>query len=98
MVKEKMELSGAQSAVEEIAIEGFDHIEFFVGNSLQACYYYHRGFGFDVVAYRGLETGSRDATSYALKQNNVNIVLTSGLSPDSPIAQHVQKHGDGVKA
>jgi 4-hydroxyphenylpyruvate dioxygenase len=99
MVKQNAELAkGTASAVEEIAIEGFDHIEFFVGNGLQASYYYNRGFGFDVIAYRGLETGSREVTSYVLKQNNVSIVLTSGLSPTSAVSEHVHKHGDGVKA
>lgn len=85
------------TAVEEIAIEGFDYIEFFVGNALQACYYYHKGFGFDVVAYRGLETGDRDTVSYVLRQKNVQLVLTGSLGPDSSIAEHVHRHGDGVK-
>ena len=97
MVKESVELKTKPQAVEEIAIEGFDFIEFFVGNALQACYYYHRGFGFDVVAYKGLETGSRDHCSYVLRQKNIQIVLTSPLNSESPIADHVHKHGDGVK-
>src|SRR3974390_1349221 len=95
MVKESVELKAKPDAVDEIPIEGFDYIEFFVGNALQACYYYHRGFGFDVVAYKGLETGSRDHCSYVLKQKNVQIVLTGALSPKSSIADHVHKHGDG---
>lgn len=97
MMKQSVEVKSSLQAVEEIAIEGFDYIEFFVGNALQACYYYHRGFGFDVIAYQGLETGSRDRCSYVLKQKNVQIVLTSALSSSSPIAEHVHKHGDGVK-
>src|SRR5579884_2638857 len=97
MTKQSVELKSSPQALDEIPIEGFDYIEFFVGNALQACYYYHRGFGFDVVAYKGLETGCRDHCSYVLKQKNVQIVLTSALSPDSPIAEHVHRHGDGVK-
>jgi 4-hydroxyphenylpyruvate dioxygenase len=97
MVKESVELQTKPQAVEEIPIEGFDYIEFFVGNALQACYYYHRGFGFDVVAYRGLETGSRESCSYVLRQNKVQLVLTSALQPNHPVADHVHKHGDGVK-
>ncbi|MCC7531079.1 MAG: 4-hydroxyphenylpyruvate dioxygenase [Candidatus Melainabacteria bacterium] len=81
----------------EIGVEQFDHVELFVGNALQACYYYHRGFGFDIVGYRGLQTGARDAASYVLRQNDIYLVITSALSPDHPVAQHVQKHGDGVK-
>lgn len=97
MARETIEVAAETKTVDEIAIEGFDHVEFFVGNALQACYYYHRGFGFDVVAYKGLETGSRDSCSYVLRQKNVQIVLTSGLNPRSEIADHVHQHGDGVK-
>jgi 4-hydroxyphenylpyruvate dioxygenase len=85
------------SAVPEIGVDGFDHIEFYVGNALQACYYYHHGFGFDIVGFKGLETGERENVSYALRQDHVTIVLTGALKADSPIAHHVQKHGDGVK-
>lgn len=84
-------------SVEEIAIEGFDFIEFYVGNALQASYYYHKGFGFDVVAFSGLETGNREKASYVLKQKNVTLVLTGSLAPNTEISSHVNQHGDGVK-
>lgn len=97
MALKETERAEKNTVVDEIAIEGFDYIEFFVGNALQACYYYHKGFGFDVVGYRGLETGARDSVSYVLRQKNVQLVLTGSLGPDSPIADHVHRHGDGVK-
>lgn len=97
MALKETERAEKTSVVDEIAIEGFDYIEFFVGNALQACYYYHKGFGFDVVGYRGLETGDRDSVSYVLRQKNVQLVLTGSLGPESPIAEHVHRHGDGVK-
>jgi 4-hydroxyphenylpyruvate dioxygenase len=97
MALKETERAEKTTAVDEIAIEGFDYIEFFVGNALQACYYYHKGFGFDVVGYRGLETGDRGSVSYVLRQKNVQLVLTGALGPDSPIADHVHQHGDGVK-
>ncbi|HEY9869409.1 MAG TPA: 4-hydroxyphenylpyruvate dioxygenase [Candidatus Obscuribacterales bacterium] len=97
MVKEKGQVATQPQAVAEIEVDGFDHIEFYVGNALQACYYYNRGFGFDVIGYRGLETGERDTTSYVLRQNNVTLVLTSAQRPDHPVAEHVHLHGDGVK-
>ncbi len=97
MVKETMERPAESAAVEEIAIDGFDHIEFYVGNALQAAYYYHRGFGFDLVGYRGLETGERDRVSYVLKQDHVYLVLTGSLLAEHEIAEHVHQHGDGVK-
>jgi 4-hydroxyphenylpyruvate dioxygenase len=96
MVKEKMELESKQ--VQEVAIDGFDHQEFYVGNALQAAYYYSRGFGFNIIGYRGPETGVSDRSSYVLRQNQVTLVLTSALNPEHPIANHVHEHGDGVKA
>lgn len=98
MVTNKLEKTAQAEVEQEIPVDGFDHIEFYVGNALQACYYYHRGFGFDVIAYRGLETGERNICSYVLKQGSVQIVLTSGLHPDVDICQHVLRHGDGVKS
>ncbi len=97
MVKE-MEREAQKTAVEEIQIDGFDHVEFFVGNALQACYYYHHGFGFDIVGFCGLETGRRDKVSYVLQQGSVRLVLTGALSASDPVAEHVHKHGDGVKS
>lgn len=97
MVKEIVERQAEKAAVEEIAIDGFDHVEFFVGNALQACYYYHHGFGFDIVGYKGLETGHRDKVSYVLQQGGVRIVLTGALNANDEVADHVHKHGDGVR-
>lgn len=97
MVKETVERETQSAVVEEIAIDGFDHVEFYVGNALQACYYYMHGFGFDLVGFRGLETGNRDKVSYVLKQGSVNLVLTGSLSANHDVAEHVHKHGDGVK-
>ncbi len=76
---------------------GTDHIEFYVGNAKQAAYYYQHAWGFTPVAYAGLETGRRDAASYVLQQGKIRLVLTAPLSSNNPIADHVRKHGDGVK-
>jgi 4-hydroxyphenylpyruvate dioxygenase len=76
-------------------ISGIDYIQFFVGNAKQAAHYY-RSYGFKPVAYMGLETGSRDRVSWAVRQGDVTLVFTGALSPDSPIAEHVRVHGDGV--
>jgi 4-hydroxyphenylpyruvate dioxygenase len=87
-----------ENPVQEINIDGFDYVEFYVGNALQACYYYNRGFGFDIVGYRGLETGSRDMVSYVLEQDHVKIVLTGSMNASTEVAEHVKEHGDGVKS
>jgi 4-hydroxyphenylpyruvate dioxygenase len=80
-----------------LPIKGTDHIEFYVGNSKQAALYYQHCLGFELVAYAGPETGVRDRASYVLQQNKIRFVLTTSLQPESPIAEHVKKHGDGVK-
>ncbi|MBX9939085.1 MAG: 4-hydroxyphenylpyruvate dioxygenase [Candidatus Obscuribacterales bacterium] len=87
-----------ENPVQEINIDGFDYVEFYVGNALQASYYYNRGFGFDIVGYKGLETGSRDTVSYVLEQDHVKIVLTGSMNASTEVAAHVKEHGDGVKS
>lgn len=87
----------ATQAADFLPINGTDHIEFYVGNAKQAAYYYQSAWGYELIAYAGLETGLKDRTSYVLKQGKIRLVLTAPLTPDSPIATHVQEHGDGVK-
>ena len=79
------------------SIKGFDYIELYVGNAWQAMHFYRAVFGFTPVAYAGLETGVRDRVSFVLQQGKISLVLTSAVSVDSPIAEHVRVHGDGVK-
>src|SRR5688572_21124318 len=80
-----------------LGLKKIHHVEFYVGNAKQADFYYRKAFGFSRAAYSGLETGNRGTTSYLLKQNNVNFVLTTPLSPEHPAAEHIKQHGDGVR-
>lgn len=80
-----------------LPIKGTDHIEFYVGNAKQASLYYQHCFGFELTAYSGPETGVRDRASYLLQQGKIRFVVTTSLVDGSEIAQHVNKHGDGVK-
>jgi 4-hydroxyphenylpyruvate dioxygenase len=80
-----------------LPLKGIDHVEFWVGNARQASHYFRALWGFTPVAYSGLETGVRDRASYVMRQNDITIVLTGALSPDGEIAEHVHRHGDGVK-
>ena len=80
-----------------LPINGTDYIEFYVGNAKQAAHYYKTAFGFQSVAYAGPETGVRDRASYVLQQGKIRLVFTTALHSDHPIAEHVKKHGDGVK-
>lgn len=80
-----------------LPLNGTDYVEFYVGNAKQAAHYYKTAFGFQSVAYAGPETGVKDRVSYVLVQNKLRFVLTTSLLPDTEIARHVAKHGDGVK-
>lgn len=80
-----------------LPINGTDYVELYVGNAKQAAHYYKTAFGFQSVAYAGLETGLRDHVSYVLQQDKIRLVLTTSFDPDSEISQHVRKHGDAVK-
>jgi 4-hydroxyphenylpyruvate dioxygenase len=78
-------------------LHGIDHVELWVGNAAQAAHYFTHAYGFTEVAYRGLETGSRDQVSHVLKQGRIRLVLTGTLRSDSEIARHHAHHGDGVR-
>jgi len=80
-----------------LGLKKIHHVEFYVGNAKQAEFYYRKAFGFSRAAYSGLETGSRETTSYLMRQVNINFVLTTPLSPDHPAAEHIKQHGDGVR-
>ncbi len=90
-------LAGPETTTDVFPINGTDYIEFWVGNAKQASMYYRTAWGYKVTAYRGPETGVRDRVSYLLEQGKIRLVLTSALGPDGPIAEHVHKHGDGVR-
>ncbi len=83
--------------VDFLPLKGTDHVEFYVGNARQAAYYYRTAFGMSVVAYAGPETGQRDRASYVVQQGKIRFVFTTSLRPGSPIAEHVSRHGDGVR-
>jgi 4-hydroxyphenylpyruvate dioxygenase len=74
-----------------------DHVRFFVGNARQSAYFYRNAFGFDVVAYAGLETRSRHEAGYVLRQGEITFVLASPLGPEHPECRRLIEHGDGVQ-
>ena len=80
-----------------LGLKKIHHVEFYVGNAKQAEFYYRKAFGFSRAAYSGLETGNRETTSYVMRQNRVNFVLTTPLTPEHPAAEHIKQHGDGVR-
>ena len=80
-----------------LPLQGTDYIEFYVGNAKQAAHFYQSALGFQPVAYSGPETGVKERASYVVRQNKITFVLTTPIRAKHPIADHVHKHGDGVK-
>ena len=80
-----------------LPLEGTDYVEFYVGNAKQAAYYYMNAFGFQALAYAGPETGMKDNVSYAVRQHKLTFVLTTPLKSGNSMADHIYRHGDGVK-
>jgi 4-hydroxyphenylpyruvate dioxygenase len=80
-----------------LELDGVDAVELWVGNARQAGHFYRTGWGFEIVAYAGPETGLRDRCSYVLEQGKLRFVLTSSLREGSEISRHVARHGDGVR-
>src|SRR5215469_3616530 len=93
----RMERSTAMTPQDFMPIQNFDYVEFYVGDARHTAYYFTHAWGFVPIAYAGLETGVRDHTSYVLEQGNIRLLVTSALSPQSEIAEHVHLHGAGVK-
>lgn len=83
--------------VDFLPLEGTDYVEFYVGNAKQAAHYYKTAFGFQSLAYAGPETGVTDRASYAIRQNKLTFLLTTPLRGGNEIAEHIYRHGDGVK-
>src|SRR4051794_19525020 len=81
----------------EMPIRRIDHVRLVVGNARQSAYFYRNAFGFDVVAYAGLETGVRGEAGYVLRQGEITLVLASPLRADHPDNARLAAHGDGVQ-
>jgi 4-hydroxyphenylpyruvate dioxygenase len=90
-------LAASATSTDTFPINGTDYVEFYVGNAKQASHYYRTAFGFELVGYRGPETGVRDRASYLLQQQKIRLILTTAIRPDHPAAEHVRLHGDGVR-
>lgn len=86
-----------KGAKDFLPLLGTDYVELYVGNAKQAAHFYRTAFGFQPLAYKGLETGSKDTVSYVLQQDKIRLVLTSPLNSNHEINKHIVKHGDGVK-
>ena len=86
-----------ENAQDFMPINGTDYLELYVSNSKQAAHFYKTAFGFQSLAYAGLETGLKDRESYVVVQDKIRLVLTSPLKSGTAIGKHIDDHGDGVK-
>jgi len=87
----------ASTTTDFLPLMGTDYVEFYVGNAKQAAHFYKTALGFQSLAYAGPETGMKDKVSYVIRQNKLTFVLTTPLKGNNDIADHIYKHGDGVK-
>src|SRR3954453_21349450 len=94
---EKMLTTPKVKKEEVFPVKNVHYVEIYTGNAKQSAYYYAKAFGFKLVAYRGLETGSRDRVSYVLEQGAIRLILTGTLSNQTDIATFIKTHGEGVK-
>src|SRR5664279_499781 len=90
-------LIAAKNQGDFLPLQGTDYVELYVGNAKQAAHFYKTAFGFQSLAYAGPETGLKDKVSYVIRQNKLTFILTTPLKKDNEIADHINKHGDGVK-
>jgi 4-hydroxyphenylpyruvate dioxygenase len=90
--------SSRAAGTDFLPLKGTDHVEFYVGNARQAAYFYRAAFGMSLVAYAGPETGQRDRASYVVQQGKIRFVLTTPLRNGNAIAEHIDRHGDAVRA
>ncbi|RFS14483.1 4-hydroxyphenylpyruvate dioxygenase [Emticicia sp. C21] len=97
MLHQQSDILDKTENVDFLPINGTDYLELYVGNCKQAAHYYQSAFGFQPLAYAGLETGLKDRESYVLQQGKIRLVLTSPLHGGTEIGKHIDKHGDGVK-
>src|SRR4051812_49742088 len=86
----------AITPMNDIPLRKIDHVKFFVGNARQSAFFYRNAYGFDVVAYAGLETKVKHEAGYVLRQGQITFVLVSPLSAQHPESQRLVTHGDGV--
>jgi 4-hydroxyphenylpyruvate dioxygenase len=89
--------SGVAHTTDFLPLHGTDYVELYVGNAKQAAHFYKTAFGFQSLAYAGPETGVKDRASYVLRQEKLTFVLTTPIRNGNAIAEHISRHGDGVK-
>ncbi len=84
------------TSTDPFPVTGWDGVVWVAGNAAQSALYFQLAFGMELEAYAGPETGSRDHHAYVLRAGTARFVIKGAATPDSPLANHHRKHGDGV--
>lgn len=95
--KETLERAKAMADADDFPLQGFSHLEWWVGNAFQTAQFFRSQLGFAITGYRGPETGTRETASYMLEQGDIRFIVTGAMGPEHPVADHVLRHGPGVK-
>src|SRR4030067_2209278 len=92
-----LERAKAMAARDDFPLKGFSYLEWWVGNAFQTAQFFRSHLGFQVVGYRGPETGTRETAAYLLQQGQIRFIVTGAMGPEHPVSDHVLRHGPGVK-
>lgn len=95
--KDFTERAKDMAARDDFPIKGFAYLEWYVGNAFQTAQFFRSQLGFQIVGYRGPETGNRETASYMLQQGDIKFIVTGAMGPEHPVTDHFVKHGPGVK-
>ncbi|HEY6933214.1 MAG TPA: 4-hydroxyphenylpyruvate dioxygenase [Marmoricola sp.] len=95
-LKQLVGLVEYDEAGDPFPVTGWDAIVFCVGNATQTAHYYQSAWGMQLIAYSGPENGNRDHKSFVLESGSIRFVINGAVDPDSPLADHHRRHGDGV--
>ena len=74
-------------------INGFDHVEYYVGDLTKAVAALCDGYGFRVAGRSPAASGQH---SVLLRQRQIRILLTEPTTDDDHAAAYVAQHGDGI--
>jgi 4-hydroxyphenylpyruvate dioxygenase len=95
-LKELVGLVEYDESSDPFPVSGWDALVWVVGNAVQAAHFFQSAFGMELVAYCGPETGNRDHHGFVLKSGAARFVVTGAYDPDSRLADHHRRHGDGI--
>ena len=95
-LKELVGLVEYDASRDPFPVSGWDALVWVVGNAVQTAHFFQSAFGMELVAYCGPETGNRDHHGFVLRSGAARFVITGAYDPNSSLADHHRRHGDGI--